>query len=299
MSTTEPIINPISCFFDRYFDVKIFKALLSLHYILKVLLKKRTMLSKNKIKFINSIKKKKYREIHHCFFVEGEKMTDELIHSDIETTEIFATSAWLDQNEQIGKIKKQIEFTEITETELKKISALSTPNKVFAIAKQPTYTYNLNTIQSELSLFLDTINDPGNLGTIIRIADWFGIKHIFCSLESVDLYNPKVVQSTMGAIFRVKVHYVNPIDFLSSVNNLKDYMVYGTFLEGENIYNEQLSKSGLIIMGSESHGIADEIKPYVHKKLFIPNYPPDKKTSESLNISVATSIICSEFRRRM
>jgi TrmH family RNA methyltransferase len=295
----DAIRNPSSCFFDRYFDVKIFKALLSLHYILKVLFIKRTMLSKNKIKFINSIKKKKYREIHHCFFVEGEKMVDELLHSEIETTEIFATPDWLDQNKQIESIKNQTEIHEITETELKKISALSTPNKIFAIAKQPTYTYNLNTIQSELSLFLDNINDPGNLGTIIRIADWFGIKHIFCSLESVDLYNPKVVQSTMGALFRVKVHYVDPIDFLSSANNLKDYMVYGTFLEGENIYNEQLSESGLIIMGSESHGISDDIKPHVDKKLFIPNYPKDRKTSESLNISVATSIICSEFRRRM
>ncbi|MCB2196825.1 MAG: RNA methyltransferase [Bacteroidetes bacterium] len=257
------------------------------------------MLSKNKIKFINSIKKKKYREIYHCFFVEGEKMVDELLHSEIEITEIFATPAWLEQNKQVDRIKKQIDINETTEGELKKISALSTPNKVLAIAKQPSYTYTLNTIESELSLFLDNINDPGNLGTILRIADWFGIKHIFCSQESVDLYNPKVVQSTMGAIFRVKVHYVNAKEFLTEANKLKDYKIYGTFLEGGNIYNEQLSKWGLVIMGSESHGIADEIKPYVHKKLFIPNYPPDRKTSESLNISVATSIICSEFRRRM
>lgn len=258
------------------------------------------MLSKNKIKFINSIKKKKYREIHQCFFVEGEKMVDELLHSDIEINEIFATPTWLKQNKQIvDTIKNQIEIDEITEDELKKISALSTPNKVFAIAKQPSYIYNLNAIQSELSLFLDNINDPGNLGTIIRIADWFGIKHIFCSQGSVDLFNPKVVQATMGAIFRVKVHYVDSKEFLSEVTKLKDYKIYGTFLEGGNIYHEQLSKSGLIIMGSESHGISDDIKPYVHKKLFIPNYPVDRKTTESLNISVATSIICSEFRRRI
>lgn len=257
------------------------------------------MLSKNKIKFINSIKKKKYREIHHCFFVEGEKMVDELLNSDFETTEIFAIQEWLEQNKHIRTIKKQIEINEITETELKKISALSTPNKVLAIAKQPSYNYNLSAIQSELSLFLDHINDPGNLGTIIRIADWFGIKHIFCSLESVDLYNPKVVQSTMGAIFRVKVHYVDPKGLLSEVTKLDNYKIYGTFLEGANIYHEKLSETGLIILGSESHGISDDIKPFVHKKLFIPNYPTERKTSESLNISIATSIICSEFRRGM
>ncbi len=257
------------------------------------------MLSKNKIKFINSIKKKKYREIHQCFFVEGEKMVDELLKSDLQIIEIFSTQDWLHNNQDITTLKKHFEITEITENELKKISSLSTPNKVLAIANQPSNPLNFNAIQSELSLFLDNIHDPGNLGTIIRIADWFGIKNIFCSQESVDLFNPKVVQSTMGSIFRVNVHYVDSIKFLSELNTITDYNIYGTFLEGDNIYNEKLSPSGLIIMGSESHGISNEIKPFIHKKLFIPGYPKDLRTTESLNISVATSILCSEFRRRI
>jgi len=254
------------------------------------------MLSKNKTKFINSIKKKKYRELSRCFFVEGEKLVDELIHSDIQITDILSTSDWLDKNKY--NLPSNIEISEISDADLKKISSLTTPNKVFAIAKQPEFNFNKDEIQNELSLILDNINDPGNLGTIIRIADWFGIKNIFCSHESVDVYNPKVVQASMGALYRVKVHYVDLESFLPQFKQYENFHIFGTFLEGENIYNEKLDKNGFIIMGSESHGISEYLKPYINKKLFIPNYPGNFKTSESLNISVATAIICSEFRRR-
>ena len=165
---------------------------------------------------------------------------------------------------------------------------------MFAVVEQFKFEYSNTEIKSKLSILLDKINDPGNLGTIIRIADWFGIDHIFCTRDSVDLYNPKVVQSTMGAIFRVKVHYIDFKDLLE-----EDFNVYGTYLEGNNIYHEKLSHNGFIIMGSESHGISTEWKPYINKKLFIPNFPLGQKTSESLNISVATAITCSEFRRRI
>jgi TrmH family RNA methyltransferase len=151
----------------------------------------------------------------------------------------------------------------------------------------------------ELNIFLENINDPGNLGTIIRIADWFGIENIFCSKESVDMYNPKVVQASMGAIYRTKIHYVDSVKFLTDIKSLENFNIYGTFLEGNNIYKEDLDKNGLIIMGSESHGISNTISSFINKKLFIPNYPIMKKTSESLNISTATSIVCSEFRRRI
>lgn len=254
------------------------------------------MLSKNKTKFINSIKKKKYRELSRCFFVEGEKLVDELLHSNIQITEVLSTSDWLDKNKH--NLPSDIEISEITDADLKKISSLTTPNKVFAIAKQPKFSFNKDEIQNELSLILDNINDPGNLGTIIRIADWFGIKNIFCSIESVDVYNPKVVQASMGALYRVKVHYVDLESFLLEFSQLENFRIFGTFLEGENIYNEKLDKNGFIIMGSESHGISEYLKPHINKKLFIPNYPGNVKTSESLNISVATAIICSEFRRR-
>jgi TrmH family RNA methyltransferase len=255
------------------------------------------MFSKNKIKFINSLKKSKYREIHKLFFAEGEKLADELLNSGIKITNILATKNWLDLNSnKLTRCKAEVD--EITESDLLKISSLSTPNQVFIIAEQPNYAYTTDEIKGQLSLLLDDINDPGNLGTIIRIADWFGIQNIFCTENSVDQYNPKVVQSTMGAICRVKVHYTDFTALINSVKKYPDFNIYGTFLEGNTIYNEALSERGFIIMGSESHGISEKIKPLVNKKLFIPNYPEDKKTSESLNISVATAIVCSEFRRR-
>jgi len=257
------------------------------------------MLSKNKIKFINSIKKKKYREIHRCFFVEGEKLVDELINYDVQTLELFATVEWIEKNQSLLEKEKDTELTEITENELKKISSLSTPNKVLAIAEQPGHIFNLKEIQSELNLFLDHINDPGNLGTIIRIADWFGIKNVFCSHESVDLFNPKVVQSSMGAIYRTKVHYVVSEEFLANCRQLENFKIYGTFLEGNSIYEEKLNTNGLILMGNESHGISESLKAFVDTKLFIPNFAKRSASSESLNISAATAIVCSEFRRRV
>jgi len=256
------------------------------------------MLSKNKIKFINSIKKKKTRDELEYFFVEGEKLVDELILSNAKILEIFATEEWIEKNKDKSSDLLNI-ITTVTEKELNQISALATPNKVFAVLPFLEYTFSKAEILNELSILLDQINDPGNLGTIIRIADWFGIKNIFCSLNSVDLYNPKVVQATMGAIFRVKVHYVDFSTFLGDYKKIDDFDIYGTFLEGNNIYQEKLNSKGFIMMGSESHGISIQWEPYIGKKLFIPSYPAGIPTSESLNISVATAITCSEFRRRI
>ena len=255
------------------------------------------MLSKNKIKFINSIKKKKYRDLHQCFFVEGEKLVDELLKSSIQIIDLFATKEWINNNNKTILSLENINLIEISKDELSVISSLSTPNKVFAVASQQKYSFSKSEISNKLSILLDNINDPGNLGTIIRIADWFGIENIFCTKESVDLYNPKVVQSTMGAIFRVKVHYVEFQHLLEEVSGLDNFNIYGTFLEGNNIYKETLSSKGFIMMGSESHGISEKWEPFINNKLFIPNYSLNTNTSESLNISVATAIVCSEFRR--
>lgn len=256
------------------------------------------MFSKNKIKFINSLKKTKYRELEHLFFAEGEKLADELLKSNIKITNILATKEWIEANNDLLKNQKA-ELDEITESDLQKISSLSTPNKVLIIAEQPNYTYKPEVIAKKLSILLDDINDPGNLGTIIRIADWFGIENIFCTPTSVDLYNPKVVQSTMGAICRIKVHYKDLPDLISEFKTFESFAIYGTFLEGNIIYDEPLADHGFIVMGSESHGISDKIKPLITNKLFIPNFPVGQKSSESLNISVATAIVCSEFRRRV
>ena len=192
---------------------------------------------------------------------------------------------------------------EIGEEQMKRISALSSPSPVLAVVRKPDDIYVEDVSQVEdlierggLFLGLDTIRDPGNLGTIIRVADWFGIEHIFCSQGTVDVYNSKVIQATMGALARVKVHYCNLPDLISS---LKDVPVYGTFLDGENIYNKPLSENGLIIMGNEGNGVSKEVSQLINNKLYIPNYPTGRTTSESLNVAIATAVVCAEFRRRL
>ncbi len=252
------------------------------------------MLSKNNIKIINSLRNKKYRIINHKFIAEGEKLVTEIINSKLEIIEIFATKEWIEKTNY-----STITISQIDNNELNKISSLSTPNNVLAIVRIPDWNYEKLEISNSLSLILDDIRDPGNLGTIIRIADWFGIKNIFCSESSVDVFNPKVIQSTMGAICRTKIHYVDIKTFLNNFSLNCDLPVYGTFLEGENIYSENLQNKGFVIMGNESNGISNNLLPFINKKLFIPNFPSNKDTSESLNISVATAIVCSEFRRRV
>jgi TrmH family RNA methyltransferase len=257
------------------------------------------MLSKNKIKFINSLKKKKNRINKRLFLVEGEKINYELFDSCYRIYETFATESYISKLPRNKRSSSQY-FHSITERELQKISDLKTPNKVLSVVEIPELSISSEEIKNSLSLVLDRINDPGNLGTIIRTADWFGIKQIFCSSDSVDMYNPKVIQATMGAFTRVNVFYENLKAFLSQYQDLKDFPIYGTFLEGDNIYNSSLRKKGLIVMGSESHGISEELSSYIHQKLYIPPYFPNNQShqSESLNLSVATGIICSEFRKR-
>ena len=154
---------------------------------------------------------------------------------------------------------------------------------------------NMGLDKTIFDLALDDVQDPGNLGTIIRLADWFGIEHIFCSPNTVDVYNPKTVQATMGGIARVKLHYISLPELIAS---LEDIPVYGTFLDGENMYTQPLSAYGLIVMGNEGNGIGDEVKRLINRKLYIPNYPAERETSESLNVAIATAVVCAEFRRQ-
>ena len=187
------------------------------------------------------------------------------------------------------------EIIEVTPEELSRASLLKTPQEVLAVFEQPFYKLDFEAPSRSLCLALDGVQDPGNLGTIIRIADWFGIEDLFCSQNTVDVYNPKTIQATMGALSRVKVHYTDLIPFIQTLHNVP---VYGTFLDGDVIYQSELSPTGLIIMGNEGNGISPEIENIVTQRLYIPNYPKERKTSESLNVAVATSIICAEFRRR-
>ena len=200
-----------------------------------------------------------------------------------------------------GKVdaQKAGEIIEASEKDFCKISSQKTPQGVLALFQKPNYSYNFDEINTQLSLALDDVQDPGNLGTIIRIADWFGIRDIFCSLHTADVYGAKTVQATMGALARVRVHYVNLADFLRQCSE-RELPVYGTFMNGENIYSEKnLSKNGIIVMGNEGNGIAPEIEKYVSKPLLIPNFPQGETTSESLNVSIATALVCAEFRRRI
>ncbi len=259
------------------------------------------MLTKKQLQFINSLKQKKFREEYHLFIAEGPKMVVELLKSEIEVEQLFATTEFL--NKVLPD--KRITYTEVNNKELERLSAQVTPNEVLAVCKIPDYVFNKSELKGKLTLLLDTIKDPGNMGTIIRIADWFGIETIICSRESADAYNPKVVQSTMGSIARIKLHYMNLMDFF---NELKDepllnkgFPVFGALLEGENIYTKGLTTEGFIVIGNESKGISDSILPYITERISIPSfshYRPEKGEAESLNAAIAAAIICSEFRRK-
>ena len=255
------------------------------------------MLSKNKIKLVKSLDNPKYRRQEQLFVVEGEKLVNELFQSKLTPYLLFATKSWIDsQHKNFKNIKCQTEI--ISEDELKKISFLKTPPPVMCLVKLPDYKFVPSELNKKLSLALDTVQDPGNLGTIIRIADWFGIENIICSSATVDAFNPKVVQSAMGGLFRVKVHYVDLIDALKQFRKLNT-PIFGAMLDGINIYGSELTESGIIVMGNESKGISTEITQFIDHKIYIPKYPESKPEAESLNVANATAIICSEFRRRL
>ncbi len=250
------------------------------------------MISKNKIKYIRSLELKKNRNKEGLFVAEGHKVVGDLL--ELQPAEIIvATREWLE-----GKtIAANTEVVEVNEEELRKVSFLMHPQQVLAVFKQTAdKTFSSGDIDTtQLSLALDGVQDPGNLGTIIRIADWFGITHIYCSEDTADVYNPKVVQATMGSIARVKVSYG---DLRQLVESLPEGTpVYGTLLDGDNIYRQELENRGLIVMGNEGKGISPELARMVNRRLLIPNFPEGRETADSLNVAIATAITCAEFRR--
>ena len=250
------------------------------------------MISKNKIKYIRSLELKKNRNKEGLFVAEGHKVVDDLLALRPAML-IVATKEWL----QGKHLNERTEVIEVTEEELRKVSFLQHPQQVLAIFEQDSQNaFNATEVDvTKLSLALDGVQDPGNLGTIIRIADWFGITHIYCSQETADVYNPKVVQATMGSIARVSVRYG---DLQALIDNLPEGTpVYGTLLDGENIYQQELDNKGIIIMGNEGKGISPTLAKKVNKRLLIPNFPEGRATADSLNVAIATAITCSEFRR--
>lgn len=250
------------------------------------------MISKSLLKLISSLEQRKFRKESGLFVAEGGKTVQDLLDLGLDCTNIIATEEWLKNH----KLNTKVTVTVASEEEMKKASFLRTPQGILAMFKQQFHEIDTTVPERELCLALDNIQDPGNMGTIIRISDWFGIKNIYCSNGTVDIYNPKTVQATMGAIGRVKINYTDLPKMIAELNGKAP--VYGTFLDGENIYSHQLENRGLIVMGNEGNGISRECEKLIKEKLLIPNYPAGCKTSESLNVSVATAIICSEFRRR-
>ncbi len=253
------------------------------------------VLSKNKIKLIKSLDKKKNRLDSGFFVAEGKKLVIDLLQSDIVVYEVFCTKLISDE---IIHYKPDLKIENIKKEELLRISFLKNTPEIIALCAIPKSVIDWDEIKCNLTLVLDSIQNPGNLGTIVRLADWFGIRNIVCSEECADLFNPKVVQATMGAFARVKVHYVPLSGFLKKANDLK-IPIFGAFLEGENLYECELTSSGLVVMGNEGNGISWDISTYVTRRINIPAFPPDVISSESLNVAIATSIICSEFRRRI
>ena len=248
------------------------------------------MLSASKIKLIHSLAHKKYRNENGLFLAEGAKLVEELTRT-FKCAFMAATEEWLSENRHPDI--EQIQT--VSQDELRKASLLQTPHDVLALFHIPDNYCDINIAETELCLALDGVQDPGNLGTIVRLADWFGVNHIFCSQETADVYNPKAIQATMGAIARVQLHYT---DLYQSIRSLKDCVpTYGTFMNGQSIYSENLSPNGLIIMGNEGNGISADIEKLVRFRIGIPSYPSGRPTSESLNVAMATGIILSEFRR--
>ena len=248
-------------------------------------------ISKAKIKVFSSLSSKKHRKEENLFIVEGSKCVLDTIDY-FSPYAIVATKQWVETHRD--KINEEVLMT-ATPTQISQISSLSTASDVVAIYQLPKWELDSNQIADNLTLVLDGVQDPGNLGTIIRIADWFGIHQIVASHDTVDVFNPKTIQATMGAISRVRVIYTDLESLLKSHNDLP---IYGTLLEGENIYEKSLKSPAFIIMGNEGKGISPAIRELISEGLFIPSYPGDIETSESLNVGVATAITIAEFRRQ-
>ena len=250
------------------------------------------MISKNQFKFIRQLDQKKYRRREGLFVAEGTKVVGDLLLR-YQPHSLFATAEWLAANHSV--LSPSLAITEVSSDELQRISFQQHPQQVLALFPIPDHAASTAFQPSALSLALDGVQDPGNLGTIIRIADWFGIKTIYCSEDTVDAWNPKVVQATMGSIARINLIYIDLPELLDTLPD--SFPVYGTLLDGEDIYQQPLSENGLIIMGNEGNGISEAVRIRINHRLLIPSFSQGD-TAESLNVAIATAITCSEFRRR-
>ena len=240
------------------------------------------------IQFVRSLAEKRVRDQERLFVAEGSKLTEEILASKFVVRRIYTT-----RHDLKGK---NIEV--VDQREMERISQLKSANDTLAVVEQPNHKLSLANLRGKLTIALDGVQNPGNLGTIIRLADWFGVEDIICSRDTADCFNPKVIQATMGAILRVRVHYTDNLPALLQEAHREGLNIYGTLLDGGNIYDERLDASGIIVMGNEGRGITDETRKALTRRLLIPPYPADAPTSESLNVAMATGIILAEFRRQ-
>jgi TrmH family RNA methyltransferase len=247
------------------------------------------MLSKSQISLLKSLQHKKERREHGLFLVEGYKSVIEFINSPYQIEAIYYTASF---DSKMLNLSRKINLCEISVTNIEKISSLKSPQEVMALVKMPAWpALNNAHLKQKFSLVLDGIQDPGNMGTIIRTADWFGIQHIICSEDTVDVYNPKVVQASMGSLSRINVHYAN----LATVLPIISLPAFGAMLDGESIYSANFGNEGLIIMGNEGNGLRPEIERLINKAVTIPR----TGKAESLNVGIATALFCSEISRKI
>ncbi len=250
------------------------------------------MASKSTISFLRSLQQKKFRNEEGLFIVEGPKMVSEVLKSDFKVKQLYATSNWTP--DQHTSLPLEI----VSEAEMERVSGLQTPNKVLAVVEMPMIEGPVNTLSKGLHLLLDQIQDPGNLGTIIRIADWFGVSSVICSPDTADVFNPKVIQASMGSVFNVKVYYTSLADVLIKNAAGNKWPVYATLLSGENIYNADFAESSFVILGNESRGVNPVLNSFITQGIHIPRPSNKPSKAESLNVAVAAGIVCSEYCRK-
>jgi TrmH family RNA methyltransferase len=248
------------------------------------------MLTKATIKLVQSLNDKKCRNEHGLFLVEGTKTVHELLASKIKVKTLFATADWFAAYKVL--LDRSVEQVVVNERELKQLSNLMTPRQVVALAHIPEYAYDTEQILSSFVIALDGIQDPGNMGTIIRIADWYGIEHIICSPQCADVYNPKVLQASMGSFIRTSVLYTDLATFLESCSSIP---VYGALMQGKSLYETKLGRSGIILIGNEGAGISGDLLKFVTQPVTIPR----RGEAESLNAAVAAAVICDAWGREM
>lgn len=252
------------------------------------------MIGKSTTKLINSLALKKYRTKENRFLIEGDKIVKEALDSNLKIKLLIVTEQFLNRFPITQNDAERIIETDAKE--IKKVSFLQHPQNSLAVCEIPKKPDFPNSLPEGLSIYLDGVQDPGNMGTIVRICDWYGIQHVFCSPDSVDLYNPKVIQASMGSFNRIKLHECD-FDELGILAQKSEAPVFGAFMNGDNIYQKQLPKHAVLVMGNEGNGIRPAVEKQITNKLCIPNFSKNEIKAESLNVSVATAILCSEFKR--